>query len=47
MFMCRQTGNLWCKLIHKGREKKGERDVLMQKKAKNTFFTLYNIASYL
>ena len=32
MFMCRQTDNLWCKLIHKGREKKGERDVLMQKK---------------
>ena len=22
MFMCRQTGNLWCKLIQKGREKK-------------------------
>ena len=24
MFMCRQTDNLWCKLIQKGREKIGD-----------------------
>jgi len=45
--MCRQTGNLWFKLIEKGREKKVINDVLMQKKAKNASFTLFNMASYL
>ena len=40
-------GNLWYKVNQKGREKKVVSDVLMQKKAENTFFTLFNMASYL
>jgi hypothetical protein len=46
--MCRQTGNLWHIIDIKGREKKGESDVLIQKLGKkNAFFTLFNMASYL
>ena len=36
MFMCRQTGNLWHIIDIKGREKKGESDVLIQNEVNKT-----------